>query len=1234
VVVGFSTDPGNERFEIRRRIGGGSMGEVFEAFDRQRGELVALKTLRHPNASSLYNFKKEFRTLAHVSHPNLVSLYELIIEDDQSFFTMELVEGESLKDYAYPSQTVTTLDLPPANRHEVATPGLVDGTRLRSALLQLASGVKAVHDAGKLHRDLKPSNLLITPRGRLVVLDFGVATELNPTMRSIDTGIAGTAAYMAPEQARGEPTQPASDWYAVGVILFEVLTGRWPFTGSLARILIDKQFLAAPSPAELVAEVPADLLDLCRSLLEIDPAARPTGSEVVRRLGGTETAELLVKGPGNTESSLVGRRAHLASLEEAFALSQEGRPVSVYIHGSSGIGKTTLVDAFVQRARTQDQAILLTGRCYQHESVPYKALDGVVDSLSRQLRRFSNSQVDKLLPPQIGLLVRLFPVLLRVEAVAAAIESQPAEDRRQSGARDLSTLRRQALKVLRLLLTRLAMMHPVIVHVDDLQWADVASAILLRDLSEEEDAPPILFLSSFRSEEVDAQSFLQDLLAHTDSETCRQLAVEGLSDTESEDLVKTSLGLQCTSEPLIRAITEEANGSPFLLKHLSRHALACGSRMGTGIRVREMLDLQLQQVSKNATSVMNVLAIASKPIDWRFACRVARVAKDQRRLEATLKVACLVRGSNSDNLVEIYHDRIREALLEGLDAEDAQDLHGRFAATLEEQGCDDPETLMEHYARAGDEGKAARQARQAAQRAATALAFERAAQLYRRALDLGRPEGAERVDLLHGLAESLALAGRPQMAAELHLELAETTAGRVSLDYRRCAAMEYLMAGYVDKGLALARGVLREVGLEMASSRWSCLTSLYWHRFHLWLRRYGYRAREAARIPARRLLRIDTCWAIAAGLEMADTLRAADFQARHLLLALEAGEERRIARALAMEVAFSAETGSRQRHQAAKLRQRAHRLAAEIGDTYAASLATLQDGVAVYLEGDWQGAVEICSRAETMFHEGNESAVWEITTARRFALSSLAAMGQLAEVSRRLPRFLREAREHGNIYGTNELRTRLHIFWLAKDDPDEARRQLDEAGRSWTHEGFHLPHWNLVAARVQTDLYTGHGVDALATIEQHWPTLQGAFLLKIQIVRAEAILLRARSALAAALQERSRGAELQTQALRLARRLERERLPFAQPQATLIRAAVAILRGDEASALADLERAAFGFEACAMHLHSAVAWRRVGELMGGAAGKELSHRSDAWMSGEKIRNPSHMTAMVAPGFRS
>ncbi len=288
----------SKRYLLGQKLGKGASGTVYEAYDLVRKKRVALKRLRQDNPAAVRRFQREFATLSLMTHHNLVRLYDVGVPNEPGFFTMELVRGVDFITHVRPEmraldipvdEDTETVDLPPESVELVLHDGLQvrnlppDYQRLHSCLLQLCEVVEALHTAGFIHRDLKSANIMVEPAGRVVVLDLGVVGmkndggDLDPT---IDT-YAGTPAYMSPEQLAGAPPTPAMDWYAVGMILYRALTGDRPFHGSMAAVRRAKREVELPPPAARMPGVPAYLNALCRALLSRDPAARPTGEQIL-----------------------------------------------------------------------------------------------------------------------------------------------------------------------------------------------------------------------------------------------------------------------------------------------------------------------------------------------------------------------------------------------------------------------------------------------------------------------------------------------------------------------------------------------------------------------------------------------------------------------------------------------------------------------------------------------------------------------------------------------------------------------------------------------------------------------------------------------------------------------------------------------------------------------------------------------------------------------------------------
>ncbi|RMH16496.1 MAG: serine/threonine-protein kinase PknK [Acidobacteria bacterium] len=1247
-----------ERFEVHGRLGSGTSGDVYRVFDRKRRMVVALKTLHKTDPAAIYRFKKEFRALADVNHPNLVQLYELLSQNDRWFFTMEMVDGLDFIDYvrgprALPSYD-TDLDVGRPVKPQPAAPAGPE--RLRDALRQLAEGLQALHAAGKLHCDIKPSNIRVSADGRVVLLDFGLVKELfgGLAYETLDGDeLAGTPAYMSPEQAAGRQVTEASDWYSVGVVLYEALTGRLPYSGGFLKILADKQQIDPPPPAEVVSGVPADLSELCRELLARDPASRPSGRRVLRRLGvrrGPLDPARSTHSSSGTGASFVGRAEHVELLRSVFERTRRGNTAVVFVHGSSGMGKTALIRHFTRQIREQhEEAVLLTGRCYERESVPYKALDALVDALSRYLRRLPGHEAEVLMPTNVLALARLFPALRRVQAVAGG-------QRRVLDIPDSQEQRRRAFAALRELLTRLATRRPLLLFIDDLQWGDLDSAALLADLLRPPDPPPLLLVACYRSEERDSSPLLQSLLTgqlESDATEVHELLLEELPPREARSLALELLGERSgPAQALADTIARESGGSPFFIAELVRYAKAeagldqHGGRslsseveraMASRMTLDNLIQARLARLPEAARLLLQVVAVAGQPVDLEGAQQAAGLGRDGQAAIAVLRGASLlrVRSSREREEIETYHDRIRDTVCRSLAPATLRALHLRLARALEASDRADPETLARHFLDAGETRRAAELAAAAADQASEALAFDRAARLYRIALDLKPPGGEQERQLRVKLGDALTNAGRGPEAARAYLEAAAGAKAAEVIELRRRAAEQLLISGHIDEGLETVGSVLEEIGMKLAPTPRRALVSLACQLLLLKLRGLRFRERDSTQISAEQLIRIDTCWSVSIGLGSVDTIRGMDFGKRSLLLALRAGEPYRVARALAIEAAFSGTGGTRTAKRTDKLVQASMALAERVGQPHALGLSYMTAGMAAYLVGRWKRALELLDRSETILRESCTGVTWELDTAMSYQLRALLFIGDLREIARRAPRFLREVKDKGDLYAETNLRSRITwMLLLAQDRPEDARREAETAIERWSQEGFHIQHYWRLTGLVDTNLYQGDAAAAWAALDGSWPSLLGSLLHRVELARNESRHLRCRAALAAAAAHGPSSAEGR-KLLKLVddevARIEADKLHWAEPLARLVRAGMATLAGDRDRAIELLVAAAAGFEAAEMGLYAQVSRRRRGQLLGGAEGPRLVAEADAWITEHGVRRPDRLADVLAPG---
>ena len=1099
---------GTERFVLQRRLGDGGFGVVYEARDRQKDAVVALKTLRHFTPDSLYRFKREFRSLADITHPNLVQLYELVSDADEWFFTMELVCGETFLEHVS-TELPDLAHRPTPQRIEddrPAGPARLD--RLDAALPQLVEGVAALHRAGCIHRDLKPSNVLVSAAGRVVLLDFGLLVDLgaDATMQSLQ--VAGTPAYMSPEQTTGQTLTPASDWYSAGVMLFECLTGALPFDGSFAELYAAKQ-VDGPAPSDVVSGVPPHLDSLCRDLMRRDPAKRPGVDEILSRINPHILRRSAVPTHSSPHSSpivapFIGRDRQLAGLRAAFDEVLAGESVTVCLHGLSGIGKTSLARRFLDELRQEyPTALILTGRCFERESVPYKGLDSLIDALARHLLRLHPHEAEALLPRDMFALAQLFPVLRQLEKLAPSW-------RKAAAVPDSQELRRRAFTALRELLARLGDKVPTVLFVDDLQWGDVDSADLLTYLVRGADAPPLLFIASYRSDEVDSSPFLRAFLGG--ERNARELAVEQLSDDESRELAATLL--KTTAPRFAEAaasIAAEAGGSPFFINELVRSADAVGESLlqrqqGT---LAEMILPRLRRLPSDAERLLQLVAVNGQPVPANVLQRAAAIESHESAL-AMLRIEHLIRTreSDADTAIETYHDRIRETVVRFLDPDLLREHHRRLAMAFEAGGPADAEVLADHFIAGGEEERGLEYTIRAAHEAERALAFARAARLYRRALDLLPPDSQRRSQLQVELGNALTNAGRGAEAAAAYLAVAGLSLSE-TLELRRSAAQQLLFAGHIDEGLKVLQSVLQSIGKRLPKTRWGTLAALLFGRARLALRGTRFRPRAETSVPPDVMMRVDTCWSVSVGLGVVDTMRGAVFQTEHAIEALNAGELHRAARAMTMESVYTAVHGSSTRRKTAELFRYTKELVDRADTPHARGLFLLCDGIAAALDGRWRRGADACRASEQVLLDGCTGVTWEIDSGRFFSFYCHYFLGEMKIMATRYPLLVHDAEERGDLYALTMFRgLHSHFIHLCDDDPAGGCEVSDDAIRRWSQAGSHIHHmWGLWAAS-DLAIYERRGLLAWAKVQQAWAAMETGLILRVQFSNVNMLDLR------------------------------------------------------------------------------------------------------------------------------
>ncbi|HEY2900489.1 MAG TPA: protein kinase [Polyangia bacterium] len=1229
--------PRSGRFRERDILGQGSMGTVYRALDEETGREVALKALREPGSTALYHLKGEFRSLRDIAHPNLVELYDLVVDDEQAFFTMELVDGTTFLEH-----------VAPVGQHGGGDARQTRLRRLEIAVAQLNRGISTLHAAGKLHRDIKPPNILVTRAGRVVLLDFGLATSWTERDRVTEhSELAGSLPYMSPEQIWGKTLRPSADWYSVGVLIYEALTGRLPFPEAANEMLARKERGDAPPPGRLMPDVPATLDALVMALLDPEPTRRPDGDAIERAFaaaglgGGGVPVGIDPAAMQSTGEVFVGRARELGQLDDAFATLETGRPTLVRISGVSGIGKTELGHQFTARLRERADALIFNSRCHPQESVSFNAFDGIVDQLSQHLTQLPAARAAALEPPSSAALVRLFPVMERISAwKKAAAEIDNMEPR---------LVRNRALLALRWLLDALGAEKPVLLWIDDQQWSDPDSLVLLDEILQPATRGRLMLLLTCRAGTntgADAPLVPLDDATAAPATTHRLLEIACESLDEGEARLLAVRLLKRAGEGVhpdhLQTIVGESGGSPFFIGQLAHHPIAASTFAAAGnagpALFTEVIRNRVARLSDVERRIVEIVAVAGGPIDRTVALRAAGIGEAGRTDVARLARHNLIKTAdrNGGPAVESYHDRIREAIAASVDAPTRMQRHLAIAQALEVAATGDSEALYRHWLAAGDHPRAAVHALDAARKAAAAFAFGQAAELFGRAAGLQANDTAA-VAVARALqADALVNAGRCAEAAPLYLAAADAGADAHSADaaaeLRRRAAESFLISGHIDQGVAVLAKSLPSVGVNFPATPRAALLSvlrgLVWLRF----RKLDFRPRPAGEVTAIERLRVDMCLSASKGLMLVDSLRGAAFAFDSLRHALAVGEPLRVGEALVLVGGgLLAPAGGWMASLGNRLLARAAEIATQSQSPRLSGMTQTMSGQTMIFAGQWRDALRTCDAGIDELTARCRGVAWETNAGYMGAIRAVEELGHLNDYRRRCQQLLADADARGDVYARLTAVLYEALAHLAAGRPSLVRQQVSSSMRVWTQSAFSVQHLYAVRLEAMSDVYEDRPTEAWTRLDRAWPALKRSGLLRIPIMRIDALALRARVALALASADPTAAERWLAESMRDRRALAKERRPDTPAHACLLQAGQEIGRVPRAETERSLNDAIAIYDKGGMALWSHYARHRKGQVIGGDEGHALCDDAAAAMRAEGIADPLRWLAVVAPG---
>jgi len=754
----------NGRYALLKKLGEGGKGIVYKARDTVLNRVVAVKVLKSTvtNDEAYSRFMTEARAVAKLNHPNIVSIHDIGKEDGKQFFVLEFVDGESLRDLmqTYPE-------------------GKCDIETVLRIGMDVCNALQYAHSEKVLHRDIKPENVMITKDGTAKLMDFGLAKMIGQPGVTQEGVIVGTVAYVAPEVALGKSTDARSDLYSLGAVLYETLAGRPPFQGEDPVKVIFGHIHDTPvALSKLNSKVPQALAECIMKLLEKEPEKRYQSAEnlfkTLREVSEEFLRETLVPAhkPGMVvpsprpiavrEIQLIDRVEEMSLLRQAVDRGVRGEGGLVFLYGEAGIGKTRLARELRAYARLRGMQVLY-GRCpalFRMDGVPPYVLwsevvrDYLENSNPEQLYRvigFYPAEVAKLVPE----------IIQKLRAIPQSFPISPEHEQNR------------LFEAVSQFIINISREAPLLVILDDLQWTDPSSLLLLHYLARGVGKAPLLLLGAYRSTDIDGKHPLTQVLTELNRERLPQsVSLKRMSLNDVSEMIRQMLEQDDVPPEFCGLVYEKTRGNPFfaeeVVKSLKEDEIIF--REGDKWKFREVAGIEFPETVKSVVKArisrlddecQNVLTMASfigNDVTCGALCGVTGIEEDKmvEIIDKILKTGLLkhrvIRGEDTCSFADII---VRDVVYEEVSPFKRKKLHGVVGQALEKVYALKIEEhfgeLASHFLESGDKGKALDYFSRAGERAAKIYANAEAISYFQSALKLLEEKKGECKEKAHVL---------------------------------------------------------------------------------------------------------------------------------------------------------------------------------------------------------------------------------------------------------------------------------------------------------------------------------------------------------------------------------------------------------------------------------------------------------------------------------------------------